>query len=114
MQETFSTTFAATTMEAGWFMVRVLTVVQPFASVTVTVYVPEGMPERSLVERPLLQLNPYGETPPLTSVVAFPEDWPKQAASCEMVLSERAGGSVMVTVAVSEQPPGLVTVTVYV
>ena len=51
---------------------------QPLASVTVTVCVPAASPEACCVVCPFAQLKLYGAIPPAAATVAVPFDEPKQ------------------------------------
>jgi hypothetical protein len=97
----------------GCVIVYVRVMVQPFASVTVTVYVPAARP---VAEEPVPPLGAheyvYGAVPPEATTVAEPVVPPLQSTfTCEPVVAS-AGGCVMLNVLVVVQPFASVTVTV--
>ena len=92
-------------------------VVHPRSSVMTTVYVPAGSPEAvSLsVGGAVFQEYEYGGVPPTATAIAMPEFVPAHGALLTMMLSESAGGSVIVTVNDPAQPVRLSkALTVYV
>lgn len=100
-------------MAVGCVMVNVLVITQPFASVTVTVYVPAQSADADAPVPPLgAQEYEYGAVPPEGVTVAEPVHWPLQSTlvCAPVVLS--AGGCVMVNVRVVVQPFASVTVHV--
>jgi hypothetical protein len=94
-------------------MLNVLVVVQPFASVTVTVYVPAQRPVVVAAVPPEgAHEYVYGAVPPEATTVAEPVHWPLQRMfTCEPVVVI-AGGCVIVYVLVIVHPFASVTVTV--
>jgi hypothetical protein len=105
----------ATTMAAGAVMVAVAVVVQPLASVTVTLYVPAAKAFGSSTSAAeLSQSNVNGAVPPDTVRLILPLLTPAQVAFVATAVADSAtAGSVIVTVAVLVQFLASVTVTVY-
>lgn len=86
---------------------------QPFASVTDTVYTPWLNPTATEVALPEgFHKNWYGAVPPMAIAVALPLVPPLQAAGVVEVVIDTAAGSLMVTGSVDTQPKTSVTVTV--
>jgi hypothetical protein len=69
----------AVSAAVGCVIVTNLVAVQPFASVTVTLYVPATRPVRSCVVAPFDQAYAYGAVPPVTVRSIDPVAPPKQA-----------------------------------
>ena len=90
----------------GCVIVTVALAVQPFASVTTTVYVPAASAVAVASPCPLLQAKVYGAVPPAADAVAPPVDWPKMPTLVWAVIAAVSGvaGWLMVTVPVTEQP----------
>jgi hypothetical protein len=88
-------------------------IVQPLASVTVTVYEPEARP---VAVEPVppdgAQEYVYGPVPPDGATLALPVDAPLHNTFVCVVVAVNAVGCVMVKVRVAVQPPAPVTVTV--
>jgi hypothetical protein len=109
----------ASTMAAGAVMVAVAVVVQPLASVTITVYnMPAIEPARafgsSTSAAELSQSNVNGAVPPTTVRLILPLLAPAQVAFTLVAVADSAtAGSVIVTVAVLVHNFASVTVTVY-
>ena len=109
-----STTLAADNAAGSVIVVDELSV-QPFASVTVTLYVPATNPVAVAVVCPLFQLYVYGDVPPVCEAVACPSFNPLQLTLLSVVaLDTKAAGSVIVVLELSVQPFASVTVTEYV
>jgi hypothetical protein len=91
----------ATTMAAGAVMVAVAVVVQPLASVTVTLYVPAAKAFGSSTSAAeLSQSNVNGAVPPDTVRLILPLLTPAQVAFVATAVADSAtAGSVIVTVA---------------
>ena len=89
----------------------VILAVHPFISVTVTVYVPENITDKSSVVAPLLHKYVSEGNPPLTVRSTAPSLFPHVALVSETV---KDGAPVMVTTtcAVPVHPDSSVTVTV--
>ena len=77
----------------GCPITAVAVLVHPFASVTVTVYVPAAS-ALAVVPVPPLGAHEYvyGDVPPVAVTVAVPVDPPKQIASVLTVLAANTGG----------------------
>jgi hypothetical protein len=103
-------------MPVGSVSSTLVTAVQPFASVTVTKYVPAVRPEAvaPVWAGDVLQLYVYGAVPPLAVTVAAPLMPPSQLGFVLAVIDAvtALAGSVTVAVAVLMQPLKSVTVTV--
>lgn len=91
----------------------VVVVVHPFASVTVTLYVPPARPLIVDVDCELLQAYVYVPVPPAGVAVALPLLFP-HVAGTDVAETVSCGGSVIVTVCSVGQLFMSVTVTVYV
>ena len=89
--------------------------VHPFASVTVTVYVPAHRPVADAPVPPDgAHEYVYGPTPPVATTDATPVHPPLHRTLVCVGVSVMAGGAVMENVRVAVQPPEAVTVHVYV
>jgi hypothetical protein len=87
---------------------------QPFASLTVTLYVPAISPALSSVVGPSFQLKVYGAVPPLTVISIEPLFPSLQLTSACVPVTASAPGCVIVTVCELVQACPSLTVTVYV
>ena len=115
LQVTLESTCEAATKTVGSVTVDELVEVQPFASVTVTVYVPAATPVIDAVVAVFDHAYVYGDVPPVADAVAPPSDNPLQVmveSTCEAATN--TVGSVTVDELVEVQPFASVTVTVYV
>lgn len=113
LQET-SVWVEVTTSGAGSVMLNVCVATQPFASVTVAVYVPAARPLAVAAVPPLGdQAYEYAGVPPVTVTVAEPVLPPLQATFvCAPVLASAEAGCVMLKVCEERQPLASVIVTV--
>ncbi len=114
-QATLLSTLTVDIITLGSVTVDVVVTVHPFASVTVTIYVPAATPIIDAVVAELLHAYVYGEVPPVADAVAPPSEPPLQETSAST--TEEATndvGSVIVEVVVAVQPFASVTVAVYV
>ena len=95
---------------AGSVTMACVTPVQPFASVTVTVYVPA---ERFIIEGdcapPGFQSYVYGEVAPCALTVAVPSAPPKQLTGVVRLFTTNGAGSVILKTNVDVQPLTSVT-----
>ena len=90
-------------------------VVHPFASVTVTEYVPAVRFDKSSVVAPFDQRYVYAVVPPDTDKLAAPVELPKQRTFVpDIEAVSAAAGCVIVTLAVVVHPLASVIVTLYV
>lgn len=97
----------------GWLMIAAADEVHPFASVTVTLYVPDGNPVVVADDPPAgNQLYENTGVPPLTDAVAVPLLEPLQRTASVLVERVRAAGCVTPIVDEVVQPEASVTVTV--
>ena len=106
----FTTELATTAV--GSVIVVLAVVVQLFASVTVTVYVPAISPLAVAVVAALLHAKVYGDVPPEPLAVAVPLLPPLQLTGVFEALAVNTTGSVMVTLDVLVQELASDTVTV--
>jgi hypothetical protein len=83
----------------------------PFASCTITVYVPAASPlkvDEPWKVTPSIE-NKYGGFPPFGKTEMLPSDPPKTVTSVEVAFTVKAVGCVITTVTVDEQPFAEVT-----
>ena len=90
LQLTFEVTLALATRGVGCVMVMDEVLVQPFASVTVTVYVPALALLSDAVVSPLDQAYPYGVVPPEAEAVAEPLFPPLQLTLLPKAMDEES------------------------
>jgi len=99
---------------AGCVIVTQATLLQLFASLTVTQCCPAAKPVLVAVVVPFDHRNVYGAVPPEPATVAEPVDCPKQftfTTVAELIVAVTALGCVIVTDAVAVQPLKSVVVT---
>jgi hypothetical protein len=95
----------ADTEVAGWEMVNMVVVVQPFVSVIVAVIglteaqseVKDAVPAAPIAtDEPVLQLTVYPGVPPVGETCAAPVHWPKHEILVVIALEEICKGAGMV------------------
>jgi mannose/fructose/N-acetylgalactosamine-specific phosphotransferase system component IID len=118
LQVTFVCAVLLNPNTSGWVIVNTDVVVQVFASVTRTVYIPLESPLTELlvfVPPPTLQEYVYGTVPPDTFTDAVPLFSPLQVTFvCAVLLNPNTSGWVMVNTDVVIQLLASFTVTVYI
>ena len=84
------------TIALGCVIVALACAVHPFASVTVTLYVPAGKPVKSSPVDPLLHTQLYAAVPPLTVKLIDPVEAPLHDTFVPTALAVKAFGCVIV------------------